>query len=108
LVAIGVLYGIGRSKFNKVYTINTETVNISTDPAVIARGEHIATTISDCTACHGDNLEGQSFFDDPTIGSVSSVNLTGGQGGIGSRYTDDELIAAWLYLQSLDPVQSPN
>lgn len=88
LIVIGALYGIGRSSLNKYYDITPETLTISNDPAVIARGEHIVTAISECVGCHGDNLQGQAFFNDPAIGTVSSVNLTSGQGGIGASYTD--------------------
>jgi mono/diheme cytochrome c family protein len=47
---------------------------IATDPATIARGEHIAKTRG-CFGCHGDKLQGDVFQDDPMMGRAVGANL---------------------------------
>jgi mono/diheme cytochrome c family protein len=48
---------------------------IASDPATIARGEHIAKTRG-CFGCHGDTLQGDVFQDDPVMGRAVGANLT--------------------------------
>lgn len=57
------------------------------DSALLARGEHLATAIGKCAACHGPDFGGSVFIDDPALGRAVASNLTAGRGGIGATYT---------------------
>jgi mono/diheme cytochrome c family protein len=94
LVVIGAFIVITstNSRLNKQYTIPVETIPIPTDEASIAIGAHWADM--HCRLCHGDDLSGGEFFNDPQLGYVDAPNLTSGQGGIGSDYTDEDWIRA--------------
>lgn len=90
LVAVGVLYVRGQSKLSQAYNIQVEQVVVPTDAASIERGKHLAVVL--CSDCHGENLAGTSFFDDPGLGSIHAENLTRGKGGIGASYTDIDFV----------------
>jgi mono/diheme cytochrome c family protein len=93
LAAILILYGIGQSRLNKSYQIDTELIPIPNDPESLAEGKRIF-QYRGCEACHGEDLEGVIYLDNPAIGQVITPNLTSGDGGIGSERTDQDLIRA--------------
>jgi mono/diheme cytochrome c family protein len=95
LLAFAVLYIIGTIKWNKLhgtYDIPIEQINIPTDQASIARGEHIA-TIRMCGKCHTDNFSGQTARV-PGLVTLSVPNLTPGTGGVGATNTDEDWVRA--------------
>lgn len=48
----------------------------ATDPAAIrAHGERL-TRVLGCRGCHGDNLQGEKFADEPGFGAIHASNLT--------------------------------
>ncbi len=81
------------SRINATYDIQVESIEIPTDEEAIAQGEHIA-TIRGCIDCHKGDFSGDVFIDDPAIGQLNASNLTAGQGGIGSTYTDEDWVRA--------------
>lgn len=87
VLAVIVLFIISGSKLGQVYQIPQETLTVPTDAEAIARGEVLA-NVSGCTSCHSPNLGGEIFFEDAMIGTFAGPNLTSGQGGVGSFYTD--------------------
>lgn len=93
LIFIAVTYFITEQHFNETYNIQAETVEVSADSSVIAHGKHVA-TIRGCIECHGGNLGGQVFIDDPAIGLLIATNLTSGEGGIGEEYTNEDMVRA--------------
>ena len=102
LVAVAglVLYSVGMKKLNQTYpNLAVETVNIPTDADAVARGKHIA-TIWACTSCHGQNLRGTMITKDPLsgivplLGTIPAPNLTSGNGGVATSYTDTDWIRA--------------
>lgn len=95
VIIIIVLIGLNIStstRLNKVYDVTPGEVNIPSDTAAIERGAYIYSTT--CAGCHGENLEGTAFFDDPAIGYIPATNLTAGAGGIGKTYTDEDYVLA--------------
>ena len=95
-----VLYSIGKKKLTRSYSnIGIESVRIPTDADAILRGKHIS-VIWACTKCHGEDLSGKLFREDPigetieTFGAIPASNLTSGIGGIGKFYTDIDWIRA--------------
>ena len=94
-IAFLVLYIIGSVQWNKMhgkYDVPVETINIPTDQASIARGEHIATTRL-CTECHTKTLSGQSESV-PGLITMAFPNLTPGTGGVGATNTDEDWVRA--------------
>ena len=87
------LYGIGQMRLKKVYDIPKETVFIPTDSASLSEGKRIF-QYRGCEACHGEQLQGLVYMDNPAIGQVITPNLTNGVGGIGASRTDQDLIRA--------------
>jgi len=80
------------SRMNKTYNVEPVAVTIPEDRKAIERGEYIYA--ASCAGCHGDDLAGTGFIDDPAIGYIPAPNLTSGQGGIGSTYNDTDFVRA--------------
>jgi mono/diheme cytochrome c family protein len=70
------------------------------DSAVLARGYHLAEVIGKCSECHGADLGGQVFIDDPGLGRVVAANLT--PGGPVASWSDGELVRAIRHGVSRD------
>lgn len=104
-----------------------ETVRASVEPGRIAEGERLSRVLG-CAHCHGPDLRGRLFFDEPNVARLYAPNLTlaagqasdeqlaqairqgvrlDGRGAFGmpsemfSALTDDELSALIGYLRSL-------
>ena len=90
IIAIGALYVRGQSRLNEKYNVPSDPVSIPKDAESLKRGEHLVVVL--CTGCHGENLAGTDFFNDASLGSIHSANLTAGIGGIGANYTDADFV----------------
>lgn len=93
IVAIFMLafYTLGESRLKHVYEIPEETMDIPTDEESLADGKRIF-QYRGCEACHGEQLQGLVYLDNPAIGQVITPNLTTGKGGIGAQRTDADLL----------------
>lgn len=107
-LAAGGLLLLGGSAYGwSVYTVDDRlartwdvavpAIEIPSDPAAIARGEHLARHVAGCVACHGEDFGGFVFIDNPAIGRVMSANLTTGRGGVAGDRTDQDLVRAILH-----------
>ena len=67
-------------------------VQAAPNPELVARGAHLATAITKCVDCHGDDLGGTKFIEDPALGNVTASNLTTGKGGKIASYDDAALV----------------
>jgi mono/diheme cytochrome c family protein len=92
LVVLG-LYAITSIRLNKTYSVQAETIAIPSDPESIELGKHVA-VIRMCTECHGSDLSGRVFLDEPVIGRISTTNLTSGKGGVGGELSDADWVRA--------------
>jgi mono/diheme cytochrome c family protein len=92
LVSLG-LYGLGWYRLNRTYTIQPRLPMIPDDPAVLQEGQRIF-RYRGCEACHGEDLGGLVYMDNPAIGQVITPNLTSGKGGIGGQRSDQDLVRA--------------
>lgn len=93
LVAGLVLYLVGSSRLNKVYTVEPSNLTLPTDAASIEYGKHRAETL--CQGCHGSDLSGvEGWFSAPPIGRIDSANLTSGEGGLGADFTTEDYVRA--------------
>ncbi|EQA46693.1 cytochrome C [Leptospira broomii serovar Hurstbridge str. 5399] len=77
LIAFGIIFGISSSRLQKRYpaTTGTEQFSLPTDPASIEEGKRLYISRG-CVDCHGDNLAGKVFAEDPAIGRFAGSNLT--------------------------------
>lgn len=91
LLASWILASKFNNKFEKVYDLKPAPVTIPTDSASIARGKVLSVG---CTGCHGTDLAGKVFFDDPNIGVLPSSNLTRAAGSETEGYTDEDFVLA--------------
>ena len=94
VVAGAVLYILGSARLNKTYDIQPETIAIPTDEAAIARGRHLDEALTFCGGCHGEDLGGDVFEDEPMIATFYAPNLTSGHGGVGVTYSDADYLRA--------------
>lgn len=94
VVAAAVLYILGSARLNKTYDFQPETIAIPTDEAAIARGRHLDEALTLCGGCHGEDLGGDVFEDEPMIATFYALNLTSGHGGVGAIYSDTDYVRA--------------
>ncbi len=57
------------------YPIKDAIVARARDAGAVARGQHIARTAG-CLHCHGEQLQGRNFYDDPKIARINAPNLS--------------------------------
>jgi len=76
---------------SKVYEVPVRNVTRSTDPAVLARGEHLSKSLGACAIveCHGGDMAGGKTITMGPLGTVTAPNVTGA--GLGAVYSDGEL-----------------
>ena len=79
---------------NQRYATPTPQIRVSSDEQVVARGKHLATAVSVCVECHGQNLGGGVFIDDPALGRIIAPNLTSGKNGLGAQLSDADFARA--------------
>lgn len=79
------------SEFEKVIAFEPQEIIIPTDSASIERGRVLSV---DCRSCHGVDLAGKVFFDDPGIGVLPSSNLTRAKGSETETYTNQDFVRA--------------
>jgi cytochrome c553 len=94
LVAAVVLFVLGSKRLNKTYDLQPEAIVIPTDEAAIARGRHLVEVLTLCDGCHGEQLDGDAFEDEPMIATFYAPNLTSGRGGLGATYSDADYVKA--------------
>ena len=78
-------------EFKKVIAFEPQAISIPDDSASIERGRILSV---DCRSCHGVDLGGKVFFDDPTIGVLPSSNLTRAKGSETENYTNIDFVRA--------------
>jgi mono/diheme cytochrome c family protein len=99
-LALAGLYISSELRMSRKYDVAVETVAIPNDEASLARGKHFVDI--HCAMCHGEDLSGGQFFEDPALGYTDATNLTDGQGGIGAAYTDADWVRAIRHGVKLD------
>jgi hypothetical protein len=79
------------ASMDKVYDVAPKPVVRSTDPAVLARGEHLTKSLGGCVAsdCHGSDLGGGKTLVLGPLGEITGPNVS--SGGLGAAYSDGEL-----------------
>jgi mono/diheme cytochrome c family protein len=96
LIALAVIFFKTEARLNHVYAPPVDALRIPDDTASIANGKHIF-QYRGCQACHGEQLQGQVYLENPAIGKVIAGNLTRGEGGYGASFTDADWVRAIRY-----------
>ena len=99
LVIVIAVVIVGAIRANRLLTkqweIAADTVQIPTDTEAVARGQYFTTHFMLCSDCHGADLGGAEFFTpEDGVGTLWAPNLTAGQGGIGTTYSDSDWLLA--------------
>ena len=102
-ITIIVLSSSANARLHKQYNIQPQTVAIPTDPASLEDGQHLVSIY--CQGCHGEDLGGAEFFNQPSLAMVDTANLTSGAGGVGSQYQDVDWVRAIRH--GVDPQGRP-
>lgn len=76
LLALGTTYAWSHLILNKNYTAESRAIAWTEDPAELARGERLAQVYGCFHGCHGADMEGDVFFEDPLFGRGVAPNLT--------------------------------
>jgi len=84
LVAIVAIYVMSERRVHRRYEVVAEEIVVSADADAVERGAHVA-VLRGCPSCHGGDLSGTHFVDDPMLGDIYSANLT--PGGVGGTLT---------------------
>ena len=85
-----VVYAVTSSRMSKTFSVGDTAVPVYTSAADLAEGKRLFLSRG-CADCHGENLAGKTFLEDPAIGRMSGSNLTTGKGGVLADRTDFDL-----------------
>lgn len=101
IVTIGVgVFLRAQSQYNQKTEMTLEdpklTLSVAYDPNWVQEGERIA-KMKGCFDCHGKDLGGSVFIQDPPIGTFAGPNLTKGSGGVAANYTDEDWVRSIRY-----------
>ena len=92
VLLVAAVYGVSEAKLRKTYDgAGTTPMNVTSDPAQLARGRHLVTAVAKCVECHDADLGGKVMIDEAPMGTIVASNLTRGKGGVGGSYTDAQL-----------------
>ncbi len=92
VLAAILIFVLSSLRLNQTYDVEVAAVAIPDDSEALARGEYLSINVAPCTACHGANLGGDVYIDDPTFMTLHAPNLTAGQGGVGATYNDEDWV----------------
>jgi mono/diheme cytochrome c family protein len=105
LLAMIVLSIIAQNRLNRRYEIFVDPITIPDGKIERARGEHLVRAVSACTSCHGPDLGGQPFIDEPIVGQIYAPNLTSGVGGKASQFDSEDWVR--VLRHGVDPTGRP-
>ena len=70
-----VIYVVSERALRRHYLATPTDLSASREASSVAEGLHLVQTRG-CTGCHGSNLQGKMFIDQPLMARVASPNLT--------------------------------
>ncbi len=88
------LYLFSGARMVRAYEVEPQPIAVPASSEAVERGRYLAEAVTKCVDCHGEDLGGEVFIDDPMMGRLSADNLTAGEGGLGRRYTRDDWLRA--------------
>ncbi|HXJ30188.1 MAG TPA: cytochrome c, partial [Gemmatimonadales bacterium] len=87
LVAYGVIYFLSQRTLRHAYGEPLVSLTIPSDSASLAEGKRLAQLRGCSGGCHGHEIEGETFLDDPLLARIVAPNLTEAV----RRYSDADL-----------------
>ena len=78
---------------NAIYQVTPESIPITADSTLLAYGSRLMTA-KGCRDCHGEDMGGKVFIDDPALGFLVGRNLTNGSGGLAEYYGVNDWVLA--------------
>ena len=94
VLLVGFAYFKSNRSMNADWDVTPVAVQTASDSATLAHGKHVAETRG-CMDCHDSDLSGRVVVDAmPVMMRMAGANLTSGQGGVGSTYTDADWVRA--------------
>lgn len=75
------------------YDVTPQSIHMSYDSAALAVGARYVKT-KGCTDCHGEDLGGKIFVNDPALGFLVAKNLTKGKGGLPQDFAVEDWVLA--------------
>lgn len=78
---------------NTHYKVVPQGISVPTDSAALALGARLVKA-KGCTDCHGSDLGGRIFLDDPKLGHIIAPNLTKGDGGLPQDHNAQDWLLA--------------
>lgn len=105
VLAVVVMNVLTQNRLNKQYEISVNTITIPEGESARARGEHLVRAVSSCASCHGADLGGEEFINEPILGQIFAPNLTSGKGGKASQYKNGDWVRAVRH--GVDPSGRP-
>ena len=75
VLAVGGLIVASQLEISKRWTPAPVAISAAAGPEAVARGERLATVFG-CTDCHGKDLRGTLYFDEPMVARLWAANLT--------------------------------
>jgi len=80
-------------RLSKTYEVTIQPRSLQTDSSIVAEGKRLAQT-KDCGGCHGADLGGKIWLDNPLLGKIVAPNLTKGEGGLPPDYSANDWLRA--------------
>ena len=96
IVAIVGVSIAGNAKIKQTREVQAESITIPTDEAALARGAHLVHV--NCESCHGKDLSGNLFLDDPALATVYGANIT----GLAGTHSDADIVRAIRHAVDTD------
>jgi mono/diheme cytochrome c family protein len=81
------------NRMDRKYTVTAQAITINKDSASLAVGARLVKA-KGCTDCHGADLGGRVFLDDPALGKIVARNLTKGEGGLSPEHGVEDWVLA--------------
>lgn len=81
------------SRRNTTYQVNPQSLTVAGDSAQLAYGNRLMTA-KGCRDCHGEDLGGKVFIDDPKLAFLVGKNLTKGKGGLPADHSINDWVLA--------------
>jgi mono/diheme cytochrome c family protein len=88
------IFYISDNRLTQKIDVPVELIVVPTDITSVQRGQHLASAVAACVDCHGPNMAGKVFIDDPGLGRIVPPNLTRGRGGLGGTFTNADFVRA--------------
>lgn len=86
IVAVAAIWVVSGRKLNRRHEVPVEHITVPSDSVSVARGGHLVGILG-CRGCHGKQMEGKIFIDEPNVARLIAPNLTKAI----RRYSDDSL-----------------